>query len=74
MGFKVSASDLKEITEYLTRQCPGSSAVIYIEPNESKMFISAVNKRSEPVTIEVSPEDVSAFPKLTKAMRLKDDV
>lgn len=74
MGFKISASDVKEIMEYLVQQCPGSSVEVTIEPNESKMFLKASNKRSESVMIEVSPEDVSAFPKLTKAMRLKDDV
>lgn len=74
MGFKVSASDIKEIMEYLVRQCPGSMVEFSIEPNESKMYLKASNKRSEAVTIEVNPEDVSVFPKLTKVMRLADDV
>ena len=74
MGFKVSADDIKEITQYLVGQCPGSMVEFIIEPNESKMYIKASNKRSEAVTIEVSPEDINVFPKLTKAMRLADDV
>lgn len=74
MNFKVSASDIKEIMEYLTSQCPGSSATFYFEPNNSKMTIKASNKKSELVTIIVHPEDVSKFPELTKSMRLKDDV
>lgn len=73
MAFKISASDVKEIIEYLTAQCPGSSIEISISPTESVLSLKATNKRSELVTIEVYPEDVSTFPKLSKSMRLKDD-
>lgn len=73
MGFKISASDIKEITEYLTSQCPGSHIEVSIEPTESKLYIRTSNKRSELVNIEIYPEDKSIFPKLTKSMRLKDD-
>jgi hypothetical protein len=74
MGFKISASDVKEITEYLTKKCPGSSVDIYIESNESKLTLKASNLKSEFVTIHVHPESVSKFPELTKSVRLKDDV
>lgn len=73
MGFKISASDVKEIIEYLSEQCPGSNVEISISPTESALYLKASNKRSELVTIQVDPEDKSTFPKLTKSMRLKDD-
>lgn len=73
MGFKISASDVKEIIEYLSEQCPGSNVEISISPTESVLSLKASNKRSELVSIEVYPEDVSTFPKLSKSMRLKDD-
>jgi hypothetical protein len=74
MGFKISASDIKEIMDYLTKKCPGSNVDISIEPNESKLIIKASNLKSEFVTIHVHPESVSRFPELTKSVRLKDDV
>ena len=73
MAFKISASDVKEIMDYLSTQCPGSHIEVSIEPTESKLYIRTSNKRSEVVNIEIYPEEKSIFPKLSKSMRLKDD-
>ena len=73
MGFKVSASDMKEIIEYLTNQCSGNNVDFNISPGESYLNIKTFNKRNEEVTIYIYPEDKSIFPKLTKSMRLKED-
>jgi hypothetical protein len=74
MAIKITASDVQEVFNYFTKQCPGSSIEVSIDPTEQRLLIKTSNKKSEVVNITVFAEGIGSFPKLTKDMRLGDDV
>lgn len=69
--FKLSYSDFKEITEFITKKCDHTDLTIRLDPM-GRLIINTSNGMSQEITITAYTAENSKFPTLTKVSRLKD--
>jgi len=73
MNFKMKYSDFDELIKYVTEKAKGSALSFEINL-EGNLLIKLVDTVGDQVTVEVYPESVDYFPRITKTYRLQEEL